>query len=552
MRSPALAITWQLWWQHRWGLTATGAYVVLVVLLVQTGVAEVSSTRFGTAADVANFSLFLGAVSMLPLLVALPFLLGFFSHGFEADLTAPGSCYPARMFTLPVPTRTLVLWPMLSGAVTLGLGWVAVALWILWPCGLPVPLGWPAFLATAFLTWEQAILWWPFGLRSHRLLVTAVAMILLVAGVHAAGAGEIDPTLLAFLLAGWTGVGVLVAFTGVARARRGEVPDWQWWLRTLRRLDQWLPRRRQPFASAMGAQIWFEWRRHGLALPFLVPAVLPMLWVPLWLGENDVLSLWKALLFALLIPPFAASMAGTTLSESHPKARDYYGLPPFTAGRPMTCGALIEAKLEMAALSTLTAWGVVALLVACVLVFSGNLGVVAGWWDAALQQVPAWKAAGLLALALAGLILLTWKQFVENLLIGLTGHAWVINGFIVGVTTSFVVSSLVGLWIYHHPEYHEPLLRAVPWVMAAAAGLKLAAAGWAVRALHRRRLLSPITLGRLLALWSLSVLGLIALLTWLLPAPVLSVFYVVFGVVLFVPLARLLAAPLALAWNRHR
>ena len=42
------------------------------------------------------------------------------------------------------------------------------------------------------------------------------------------------------------------------------------------------------------------------------------------------------------------------------------------------------------------------------------------------------------------------------------------------------------------------------------------------------------------------------MLAWLVPSGVVPLYGLALGVVLFLPLARLLAAPLALAWNRHR
>jgi hypothetical protein len=46
--------------------------------------------------------------------------------------------------------------------------------------------------------------------------------------------------------------------------------------------------------------------------------------------------------------------------------------------------------------------------------------------------------------------------------------------------------------------------------------------------------------------------GLFALLAWLVPSGLVRVGYLALGVALVVPLTRLLVAPLALAWNRHR
>jgi hypothetical protein len=551
MRSPAFAFGWQLWWRHRWELTATAAYILVLAVLLNLGVVETLYRYFGGTASSPVFHLLFGAISLEPLFLALGYLLFVFCYSIHTDLTAPGSGYPARMFTLPVPTHTLVLWPLLHGCVTLALGWVVVAAWILQPCGFPAPLGWPALALTAFLAWFQAAIWWPFGLRGARLLAVLVELCLLGGAVQAVIAYDLDPLLLACLLAGLTVVGSLVAFTGVARARRGEAPDWHWLLQTIRQLSQSLPRRRKPFASARGAQVWFEWRRHGLALPLLVTGLLPFSLLPHWLDKSDF-PLWKVLLFVLLLPLLVAGVAGTTVSGSNPEVRDYYGLPPFTAVRPMTCGALIAAKVKMAALSTLAAWGVLLVVVFGVIVLTGSLAELAGLWDSCLQVLPAWRVVGLLALGLTGLIVVTWKQFVANLFIGLTGNAWVINGIIVGGLILTVAASLLGVWIYHHPEYHEPLLRRLPWVISSAVVLKLLAAWWALDAFRRRPLVRPSTLAQLLVLWLLSVLGLFALFAWLVPTGSVPLFYLAMGVVLFLPLARLLAAPLGLAWNRHR
>ena len=56
---------------------------------------------------------------------------------------------------------------------------------------------------------------------------------------------------------------------------------------------------------------------------------------------------------------------------------------------------------------------------------------------------------------------------------------------------------------------------------------------------------------KLSAAWAAAVAALFAGLAWLVPPTVVPTYGLALGVVLFVPLARLAAAPLALAWNRH-
>ena len=61
---------------------------------------------------------------------------------------------------------------------------------------------------------------------------------------------NVSEGMLAGLFAGATAIAWRVAYVGVRNARCGDVPDWQWLFRPLRRLADWLPRRWQPFASA--------------------------------------------------------------------------------------------------------------------------------------------------------------------------------------------------------------------------------------------------------------------------------------------------------------
>jgi hypothetical protein len=53
-------------------------------------------------------------------------------------------------------------------------------------------------------------------------------------------------------------------------------------------------------------------------------------------------------------------------------------------------------------------------------------------------------------------------------------------------------------------------------------------------------------------IWSLAVFALYAVLVWLLDTPHFPHYLLMLLAILAIPLARLSAAPLALAWNRHR
>jgi hypothetical protein len=380
-------------------------------------------------------------------------------------------------------------------------------------------------------------------------MVVVVPLLTMMLAVQLLGwAFEVAAALLTAGLAASLPLAYAVAVTGVARARRGDMPEWPWLPRWAEAVGRWRPRRRRPFASAARAQVWFEWRQHGKSLPFLVGFILPMFLV---VAFNDDIPSAALLMIAAGLPPFFAQLGGASIGKMNPWVRDYYGVPPFTAVRPMTSGALVGAKLKMAALSTLATWALMILGLAAVLLLTGRWGEVADWARAGLRADPLLFAARLL-FGFSGLLLLTWRNLVEGLYVGLTGRGWVINGNSYLWLAVTVALGSFGAWLYYHPAYHEPFFAALPWLLGAAALLKLLAAGLTCRAACRRGMVSRDALARLLDLWLLAAVGLVVALWWLAPRDYFSVPSLVAGVVLFLPLTGLAAAPLALAWNRHR
>ncbi len=116
---------------------------------------------------------------------------------------------------------------MLYGTGAVAILWLTAALLARWPWGIVVPLVWPAVLAAGFLAWTQALTWMPYGLPGLRVIVTVLLLAALDAVVLVAlhfKAGE--PVMLA-ILAPQVPLAFLVALFAVARARRGDVPDWR-------------------------------------------------------------------------------------------------------------------------------------------------------------------------------------------------------------------------------------------------------------------------------------------------------------------------------------
>lgn len=243
--SVGLAMTRVLVDRHRRGLIAGGLYMTVFTILI-AAFGEPKLPYFGA------FLLFVG------LLVCSFYLTAVFLHS-DSDVAIPGSTYPAHYFTLPVPTRDLVFWPVLTGIVVLGGSTFLLCLTAQYG-GYPISAVETTVFMIALLTVLQAIFWSPVGISYSKLLLTIFAIGGLIALSY-------TPTLLG--ISSLTKCGLFVAISagavaitalGVARARRGES-----WISVRPRLKEAEMRTRllkmlPPFRGPAQAQFWYEWR----------------------------------------------------------------------------------------------------------------------------------------------------------------------------------------------------------------------------------------------------------------------------------------------------
>jgi hypothetical protein len=96
------------------------------------------------------------------------------------------------------------------------------------------------------------------------------------------------------------------------------------------------------------------------------------------------------------------------------------------------------------------------------------------------------------------------------------------------------------------------LWNAFPFIAAVLVCFKVSAAAWIATRLYDSRLLSDRTLVIGAACWAVVVFALYGLLAWLFPTLLVRSYLLALVAILEIPLVRLAAAPLALAWNRHR
>jgi hypothetical protein len=490
-------------------------------------------------------------VVMGPMTAAAVYFLAVFSFGLTGDLAGRQSIYPARMLTLPVTTAALAGWPMLYGAVAVMILWLAIRLLQLWPAGVDVPVVWPAPLAAVLLAWTQVLMWMPYGLRGLRVIVvvlwlTVIDIIVLLA-IHLNAsewmmvAGLVPQLPLAYLAARYA----------VAKARRGDVPEWRRASARAERIAAVADTTRR-FHSPERAQLWFEWRRHGWTLATLVGMVLPFELVLLFAATDAPALVFTILIVVLFTPPFMAAFTAASVSKSNPYASDADVLTPFLATRPLTSAALVAAKLKAMMLSTLVAWVLVLVAIPVGLIWSDTWPMVSERARATAAFIGTPRAIVIPLLIVSAFVAATWKQLVQTLYIGLSGRAWMMR------TSVFLTLSLIILlgpilqWIVDDRHVQAQLWDALPLILAIFVALKMTAASVTAVRHHRSTLLSDRTLVAGAGVWCVLVLALYGLLVWIVATPFLPGYFLGLVAILAIPIARLSAAPLALAWNRHR
>lgn len=533
MRSAARAIAWEFSSRYRLALIVLVVYVVAFVTVRVFLLPPDARFRFAPPNG-------LGAFVLAPASVGFLFFVAVFSYGLGGDLAARESIFPKRMFTLPIRTAALAGWPMLYGIAASAAVWGITIALAEWATGgnARVPHLWPGFLIAVWLAWMQALMWLPYGLRNLRVVV-AVAWLVTVDAVVmiAAYSGASEGAMIA-ILAPQLPLAYLVAWYAVGRARQGHVPEWR-----LPFAGSGSSRQQGAFPSAARAQAWLEWRRHGWTLPALTAPVVACELLLLFIPGNDAEGIVFGLLFiVLLTPPVMALFAAPALSTSTVHA----------VTRPMTSVALVAAKVRMTIGSTLIAWGIVLALTILALLLSRTMPVVSHRIGALLEATDVVRGSILNLLIIAAFVLATWKNLVLSLAVGLTGGERLTKAVVLAVF-AVLIASIPLLYAYFRSDAAKSFgWDYLPWFVAALVVLKISAACWVAIGLQRRGVISDRTLVAGAAAWLAAVVVLYAFFEWLVDAPMFP-FYVVAAIaILAVPLTRLSAAPLALAWGRHR
>ncbi len=536
--SPGLAIARQLWWRHR-----REAFAALILWLALVAVAP---PLFGWVA--LPYAI---AGSLLPLIGVF----GFFMNAllFVDHVGNFTSGYPRRMFTLPVPSRTLVIWPMLYASAIVAFLWVVTASLIYRPLGFHTPLVLPALGLAALMAWFQAISWSPLRPVWLR-LVAAIGVVGVLGGIalgllhdwirlhgifpHAA----VGAILMVLLAAAYP-----LALAGVASDRMGEA--WRVWPEGPRvpLLRQASRSERRPFRSPAQAQLWYEWRNHGLLLPIAVAGILVLLIATSAVAAqaDGARTLDNLLILVLTMPIWLAGSVGIVVARFTPFwIKDQGAAIPFLAIRPISSNRLVAAKWKAAALSALAAW-VVTLVTASVVELAVNhFGTLSDLWHDWHARFPGGRALAVLALGAYLMPVLLWKQLTDFTPMGLSGRPWIegVTSILVTIPLMMVVAALI--WFPLHPRDLPRFLATLPLLVTLGITLKLAVASWAFNAALRQGLMARRDVAAILTAWLVvvaSAVGLAALaLTLTLPATTSAATWaaVMAGIAALVPLSR--------------
>jgi hypothetical protein len=521
------------------------------------------------------------------LLMGLSLFLTFVCCNFtENDRRERLDGFPARLFTLPVATGILVAAPLLFSALAIGVIYVAWARLALPATGQSLPLAWPLlYLITGILCYQSAV-WTLARWRAARLIVLGTGGTLLAVGWLAL-LPEFERDLASSLVhAGWplhrlicttllaAGIGAwAIAQVVVGRQRRGELIRWSELLpaafrrhepsgdahagRTvLERLSDLLARRRGSMRTPAQAQCWFEWRRHGSLLPLTTGAVLVLIMAPAPFSaplSAEITGI--ALCWMIALPLLLAFVLGKGFGKADLWSKEP-GPSLFHATRPLSVSERIGAKLKAAALATVSTWGLLLPATALWLWLWCDWPALLQQWRESAADSPNEFSLGSAVMAMAILILCTWRFLIGSLYLGMSAKPWLMNLAGCGVFLS-IFAPLLGTI----PQLQERLQSFLfppawfRWLLIGLFAAKVGAAAALTIYARRQRFVKTRAVMRYIALWLLLTTLMIVMVRPLVPLEFTAVgwnkrLFTIFAL-FFVPLLRISYAPIALGRSRR-
>jgi hypothetical protein len=544
MRSPALALGWELWAKNRLALSVMVLWAAVATYLVRI----LPPQQAGE---------YVALPTLLAASVAYVYLLWMFAHA-ESTLAGNGVGYPPRLFAMPVRTSLLVAWPMLYGMATMALVWLWLQLLVLYPANEKVS-NWPALAFAASMAAFQALCWTVVRNPILRLALAVVGLpLVLLSDAYLWARYEVQFTPVRILTKSVVVIVVkyIVAVVGVSFDRRGERLDFS-------RFYDWISRVwslslgwRKWCRSPTRAQRWYELRRHGWIVPAMAALFVLMLYWSL-VATRFQFDVAHDVLRIVVVPPFFAFFVGIGLGTTTFWGRDLR-MSSYLATRPVSAAELARGKLDAAFTCAVRTWAYVAILTPAVSLAMINRNAMRELYASLLPDIPLGTFAWVASVGLAGLVGLAWLQLVAGTVTSICGRVWLLNGaallyLFCGITAVTTIYRAIGMLAYRRADPMEAaFLEGALWGIAASL-LFLKATGLAASlALHRHERTLPT-----LMVW-LFVLNCLLVPVYVLipaqPLPHLEPFprgLLAAYLVLALPLNRPLLLPAAISWNRH-
>ncbi len=546
MRGPIQALSWEIWTAHRRGW--------LWVLAAIPGCALLN-WLFARALQHSDA---LQSVSVLPLVFSLGAVADFFNFT-ETNRRKGYAGFPQRLFTLPVRTSVLVACPMTLAVIsTLGV-YLAWATLVLPMASVHFQLLWPAILLTVGVTLYQSLVWSLSGFRITRIVCLSIMfcglfLVGLLPRFWAPPQEMAVQRILSCILFVLTVAAYLTSIWAIDRQRRGGGQGFAWY-GVYEALIRVVPVRKARLSSPDAALFWMELRRAGIVLPATVLLAQVLILGPVMaITGHGRDATARAAVWSAICPLLLSVFVGIGFSKPDFWTLDL-ALPSFLAIRPITSGQILAAKLQVAAWSAALAWGVWLLVAVPVFALTCDTSALGDVWS---QLSLVYSPASRLAILSAGLTtaaVLTWTLLVSWIWVGYSGRPTRFVGAMVGAALAILWATAVASWVFEQPDSDAimvPLVPWFPWILACLVTAKAwAAAGLWSRA-QRRGLITRRILWACLIAWAAATACLMMLVCALCPQVVWLRDLLLLVALLMAPLARIGAAPAAIADNRSR
>jgi hypothetical protein len=547
MRSPVIALAWEIWRQNRRSVWLVVGIIVVCCLVNHIVPDQIRAVK--------AYEELLGVVNGLMMASSFLFLFGVFNYT-ESTSRKDWTGFPYRLFVLPVPTLLLVAFPMASGIISTGLVYWVWAKLVFVHSEIPADWWFPVVLG-GFMAVYQTTLWSLAGFRIMRIIALGLTgPIFVLLGVlpfstkDSVGAFWASEKLLTAVVVGIAFAAFLTAWVSVARQRSGGGRRRNWLPTLMSGVMDVLPRRRKNFTSPAAAQFWFEWRRSGLVLPMCIGAILILMGPLSWLYRDDPKSTVLMLVLIPAMPLILSAAVGMAFSRPDFWSSDN-SLKAFLAVRPLASGDIVVTKMKVAALSVAIIWSQVLTFLFLWLPAWPNTSQLDVYFFEFKTFYPhAWLF--ILILTVLGAIMATWRNLIGGLWLGLVG-SW--KPLIISVcmrVSAFVLVLSICAWMGANSKWRDNhaglLLSILGWALALAVMFKL----W--MAVFSWKKITPDRVWKYLLVWSGGTFCFVALAIAV--SPVFDIYrfehLLVLVAFLAFPLARLGLAPLSLARNRHR